>query len=38
MNKKTGLLVRTLQDVEVGNLLTTELADGNLIESRVTKK
>ncbi len=38
MNKKTGLLVRTLQDVEVGNLLTTELADENLIESQVTKK
>lgn len=37
-NKQTGLLIRTLKDVEVGNLLTTELADENLIESRVTKK
>jgi len=37
-NKQTGLLIRTLKDVEVGNLLITELADENLIESRVTKK
>lgn len=38
MNKKTGSLVRALEDVEVGNLLITELAEENFIESRVTKK
>jgi exodeoxyribonuclease VII large subunit len=37
-NKQTGLIIRALKDVEVGNLLTTELAGENLIESRVTKK
>jgi exodeoxyribonuclease VII large subunit len=35
---KTGLLVRSSADVQLGNLLITELADENLIESKVTKK
>jgi len=35
---KTGLPVRSSADVGVGDLLITELADENLIESRVTKK
>jgi len=37
-NKKTGLLVRTLKDVRIGDRLITELTDENLIESKVTKK
>lgn len=37
-NKKTGLLVRTLGDIQLGDFLMTELADENLIESKVTKK
>ena len=37
-NKRTGLLVRSLKDVELGDLLKTELADENLIESKVKKK
>ena len=37
-SKKTGLLVRTLEDVRIGDRLLTELADENLIESKVTKK
>ena len=37
-NKKTGLLVKTLEDVRIGNHLITELTDENLIESKVTKK
>jgi exodeoxyribonuclease VII large subunit len=37
-NKKTGSLVRTLEDVRVGDHLITELTDENLIESKVTKK
>ena len=37
-NKKTGLLVRTSEDVQVGDYLMTELANENLIESKVTKK
>jgi len=37
-DKKTGLLVRTLEDVRIGDYLITELADENLIESKVTKK
>jgi exodeoxyribonuclease VII large subunit len=37
-SKRTGLLVRTVQDVEIADLLTTELARENLIESQVTKK
>jgi exodeoxyribonuclease VII large subunit len=37
-NKETGLLVRSLNDVQIEDLLITELADENLIESEVTKK
>ena len=37
-NKKTGLLVKTVDDVRLGEDLITELADENLIESKVTKK
>jgi exodeoxyribonuclease VII large subunit len=37
-NPKTGLLVRSTTDVRLGDLLITELADENLIESKVTKK
>jgi exodeoxyribonuclease VII large subunit len=37
-NKKTGSLVRSLKDVKIGELLSTELAHENFIESRVTKK
>jgi exodeoxyribonuclease VII large subunit len=36
-NKKTGLLVKTSKDVHPGDELLTELADENLIESKVTK-
>jgi len=36
-SKKTGLLVRTLEDIGIGDRLLTELADENLIESKVTK-
>jgi exodeoxyribonuclease VII large subunit len=36
--KETGLLVRQVGDVEPGDLLVTELAGENLIESKVTKK
>lgn len=37
-NKKTGSLVRRLEDVQIGDQLNTELAKENFIESRVTKK
>ena len=37
-NKKTGLLVRTTEDVRIGDYLITELANKNLIESEVKKK
>ncbi len=37
-NKKTALVVRNLQDVDIGDLIVTELAGENLIESKVTKK
>ncbi len=37
-NKKTDLLVKTIEDVRIGDYLMTELADENLIESKVTKK
>jgi len=37
-NKKTGLLVKRLNDVQIGELLNTELTDENFIESEVTKK
>jgi len=37
-NKQTGLLVKTADDVRLGEYLITELASENLIESKVTKK
>ena len=37
-NKKTGLLVKNLADVQIADCIITELASENLIESRVTKK
>ncbi len=37
-NKKTGLLVRNLEDVQIADYIITELAQENLIESKVTKK
>jgi len=37
-NKKTGLLVKSPEDIRIGDPLITELADENLIESKVTKK
>jgi exodeoxyribonuclease VII large subunit len=36
--KQTGRLVRKSDEVQIGDLLTTELAGENLIESKVTKK
>jgi exodeoxyribonuclease VII large subunit len=38
VNQKTGQVVRTVDDIQLGDLLTTELANDNRIESRVTKK
>jgi len=38
INKKTGSLVRCPKDVQIGELLNTELADEKYIESKVTKK
>ena len=38
INKVTGALVRRANDIEVGQIITTELANENLIESKVTKK
>jgi exodeoxyribonuclease VII large subunit len=37
-NKQTGLLIKTSEDVSIGDFLITELADENLIESQVKKK
>ena len=37
-NKKTGRVVKTSNDIQLGEHLITELANENLIESRVTKK
>ncbi len=37
-NKKTGLLIKSSEDVKIGDLLITELAEENLIESKVIKK
>jgi len=34
-DKKTGLLVKSSEDVRIGDLLITELAEENLIESKV---
>jgi exodeoxyribonuclease VII large subunit len=36
--KKTGQLVKRLEDVRIGDLLITELVEENLIESEVKKK
>ena len=37
-SKKTGLLIRRPEDVKVGDIMSTELAKGIFIESKVTKK
>ena len=37
-NKRNGLLVRNLEDVQIGDLMITELAEEKLIESEVTNK
>lgn len=37
-NKKTGSLIKTVEDVRTGDLIITELARENLIESKVTRK
>ncbi len=37
-NRETGLLVKTREDIRIGDYLVTELANENLIESKVTKK
>ena len=37
-NKKNNLLIKTPNDVEIEDLIITELAGENLIESKVTKK
>jgi len=37
-SKKTGVVVKTPMDIQVGDFLVTELAGKNLIESKVTKK
>jgi exodeoxyribonuclease VII large subunit len=37
-SKKTSLVVRSLNDIEIADLMMTELANENLIESKVTKK
>ena len=36
--KQTGVVVKAAMDVQVGDLMVTELAGENLIESKVTKK
>jgi len=36
--KQTGALVKTVAAVQVGDTLVTELADANLVESKLTKK
>jgi len=37
-DKKTGLLVRNLEDVQIEDYIITEFGSENLIESKVTKK
>jgi exodeoxyribonuclease VII large subunit len=37
-NKRSGLLVKSLADVQIEDCIITELAEENLIESKVTKK
>lgn len=36
-NKKTGLLIKSAKEVKAGDEMVTELAEENLIESKVTK-
>jgi exodeoxyribonuclease VII large subunit len=38
MNKQTGRVVRSVDDIQIDDLLVTELAHENAIESQVTKK
>jgi exodeoxyribonuclease VII large subunit len=38
MNQQSGRVVRTLEDVQIGESLLTELAGGNRIDSQVTGK
>ncbi len=38
MNKKTGVVVRRPDDIEIGDLLETELAEEKKIESKVIKR
>jgi exodeoxyribonuclease VII large subunit len=38
MNKKTGVVVRRPEDIEIGDLLETELAEEKKIESKVIKR
>jgi exodeoxyribonuclease VII large subunit len=37
-NKKTGQLVKKSKDISIGDLIVTELAEENFIESKVTNK
>jgi exonuclease VII large subunit len=37
-SKKTGLLIKTSEEIEIGDYLITEIKGENLIESKVTKK
>jgi len=37
-NKRSGLLVRSLEDIQIADYIITELAGGNLIESEVKNK
>ncbi len=37
-SRRTGQVVRGVGDVEVGDVLVTELADQNSVESQVTRK
>jgi len=37
-NKKTGRVIRKLEEIKVGDLMITELAEEKLVESKVTKK
>jgi exodeoxyribonuclease VII large subunit len=37
-NKKTGLLIKSPEDVQIADDIITELAEEKLIESKVTKK
>jgi len=37
-NRATGTLVKTVDDIQVGDSMATELAGENLIESKVTRK